>query len=89
MAEQTKRKQPNIKVKLSQAGEEATFRLTDEEYNKLNTASKNKENYGYWGVMYNFSAFAWADYALSPSKRGRFNATFNYHKGDVMWEKLD
>ena len=82
------KKKPTIKVNFSQAGTEATFRLTEKEYKLLKNAS-NKEHYETWGVMHNFSAFAWADYGLSATKCGRFNVIFNYHKGDVMWENVD
>lgn len=82
------KKQPNIKVNFSQAGKEATFRLTEKEYKLLINATR-EQHYERWGMMHNFSAFAWADYGLSRSKGGRFNSIFNYHKGDVMWERVD
>lgn len=83
-----KKKQPTIKVNFSQAGKDATFRLTEKEYKLLINATR-EQHYETWGMMHNFSAFAWADYALSRSKGGRFNSIFNYHKGDVMWERVD
>ena len=75
---------PKIKVVLSQNGVSATFKLTENEYNKLKTYSKKKDS-SRMGDMYNFSAFAWADYEISRSKCGRFHSLFNYHKGDFLW----
>lgn len=77
-------KQPKIKVIVSQCGVSATFRLTDREYTELRNYSQNKQS-KHMGTMYNFSAFAWADYEISRSKGGRFNSLFNYHKGDFLW----
>lgn len=68
------------KVTLMQGGVEATFRLTDEEYNAL---EKCKENYG--GRCYNFSIFAWANHDISKSKCNRFHSIFNYHNGDFYF----
>ena len=65
------------KVTLMQGGTEATFRLTDKEYDAL---KKCKEIHN--GKCYNFSIFAWANYDISKSKCGRFNSIFNYHNGD-------
>ncbi len=67
------------KVTLSQAGVNATFRLTDKEYNAL------KKCQHIYGRCYNFSIFAWADYDISRSKCGRFHSIFNYHKGDFIF----
>lgn len=68
------------KVTLMQGGTEATFRLTDKEYDAL---KKCKEMYN--GKCYNFSIFAWADYDISRSKCRRFNSIFNYHNGDFYF----
>ena len=57
------------KVTLMQGGVEATFRLTDEEYNALEKC-------------FNFSIFAWANHNISKSKCNRFHSIFNYHNGD-------
>lgn len=68
------------KVKLIQGGTEATFRLTDKEYNIL---ERYKSLYN--GKCFNFSIFAWADNDISYSKRKRFHSIFNYHKGDFIF----
>ena len=65
------------KVTLMQGGTEATFRLTDKEYDAL---KRCKDRYN--GKCFNFSIFAWADYDISKSKCGRFHSIFNYHNGD-------
>ena len=65
-------KQLKHTITLYQAGVEATFKLTDEEFRKMQ------------GLRYNFEWFAWADYELSRSKAGRFNRIFDYHKGDII-----
>lgn len=76
---------PKIKVTLSQNGVSATFRLTDAEYKQLRNYSDKKHSSSRMGDMYNFSAFAWADYEISRSKCGRFHSLFNYHDGDFLW----
>lgn len=68
------------KVTLTQCGREATFRLTDKEYNLL---KRIKEVYN--GRCYNFAVFAWADYDISKSKCNRFHSIFNYHNGDFTF----
>ena len=69
------------KVTLTQGGVSATFRLNDKEFESL----KNSERPHCSHCLYNFSAFAWADYEISRSKCGRFHSIFNYHKGDFYW----
>jgi hypothetical protein len=69
------------KVTLTQGGISATFRLNDREYELL----KKSERPHYPHCLFNFAAFAWADYDISRSKRDRFNSIFNYHKGDFYW----
>ena len=59
-------------ITIMQAGIEATFKITDKEYKMM---PKKYE-------PYNFAWFAWADYTLSRSKRGRFNEIFDYHRGN-------
>ena len=81
----TKKTTPKIKVTLSQNGVSATFRLTNEEYKQLRNYSDKKHGSSRMGDMYNFSAFAWADYEISRSKCGRFHSLFNYHDGDFLW----
>lgn len=76
---------PKIKVTLSQNGVSATFRLTDREYKWLKSYSDKKNSSSRMGNMYNFSAFAWADYEISRSKCSRFHSLFNYHNGDFLW----
>ncbi len=66
------------KVTLMQAGVIATFRLNDKEYKQLKIYAIPQDK----DRLYNFSAFAWADYELSRSKMGRFHSIFDYHKGD-------
>lgn len=68
------------KVTLIQGGTEATFRLTDKEFNALERCK-----FIYHGKCYNFSIFAWADYTISRSKRKRFHSIFNYHNGDFIF----
>ena len=74
-----------IRVEFLQHDVKATFRLTDEEYKQLRNYSDKKHGSSRMGDMYNFSAFAWADYEISRSKCGRFHSLFNYHKGDFLW----
>lgn len=69
------------KVVLMQGAVSATFRLNDKEYESL----KKSERPYYPNCLYNFAAFAWADYDISRSKRGRFHSIFNYHRGDFYW----
>lgn len=66
------------RVTLMQGGVEATFHLNDREYELL----KKSVVPHYYNRLYNFSAYAWADYDISRSKRDRFHSLFNYHKGD-------
>lgn len=73
------------KVRLVQGSTEATFRLTDKEYEGLVRSQALR----YRNMLYNFAAFAWADYELSPSKGNRFNRIFDYHKGDVYYFEED
>lgn len=68
------------KVTLMQGETEATFRLTDKEYDAL---KKCKDMYS--GKCFNFAIFAWANYDISRSKCGRFNSIFNYHNGDFLF----
>lgn len=79
----TNNKQKTIithKVTLSQAGVNATFRLTDKEYNGLKKSCVPTMP----DRLYNFSAYAWADYEISRAKCNRFHKLFNYHKGDFF-----
>jgi hypothetical protein len=69
------------KVVLTQSGVSAVFRLNDREFELL----KKSERPHYPNFLFNFSAFAWADYDLSRSKCGRFHSIFNYHNGDFYW----
>ena len=69
------------KVTITQGDVSATFRLNDREYELL----KKSERPHCPHSLYNFAAFAWADYDISRSKRGRFHSIFNYHKGDFYW----
>lgn len=66
------------KVTLMQGGVEATFHLNDREFELL----KKYAVPHYHNRLYNFAAFAWADYEISRSKCGRFHSLFDYHKGD-------
>lgn len=68
------------KVTICQGATEATFRLTDKEYNALEKCLVHHS-----GLCYNFSIFAWADYDISRSKRNRFHSIFNYHNGDFYF----
>lgn len=83
----------NNKVTISQAGVEATFRLSDKELRKLRIYSQytrqEKEN-GFldkatMGNAHNFSMYAFFEHETSRSKYGRFASLFNYHKGDFLW----
>ena len=67
------------KVTLMQGGVSVTFNLNDREYELLQKSQYQK------GSLYNFAAYTWADYDLSPYKRGRFHKYFNYHNGDFFW----
>lgn len=73
------------KVTLKQGDVEATFRLTDKEYKAL----LNSQALQYRNMLYNFAAFAWADYEISRSKSDRFNRIFDYHKGDIYFFEED
>jgi hypothetical protein len=80
------RKVNNNKVEFSANGTTAVFRLSDKELAKLRTYSDGKKHNS-WGMMHNFSVFAFFDYETTPSKSGRFNSLFNYHKFDkIMWQ---
>lgn len=61
----------NYKVIITQGWNFETFRLSKEEFESM-----PREN------PKNFAWFAWADTALSPSKRKRFNRVFEYDKRD-------
>lgn len=86
-------KQLNNKVTISQAGVEATFRLSDKELRQLRVYSnfnKQEENNGFLekarlGIAYNFSMFAFFEYETTRSKYGRFASLFDYDKGDFFW----
>lgn len=69
------------KVTLVQGGIEATFHLNDREFELL----QKSERPHYPRFLYNFSAFAWADYDISRSKRNRFNSIFDYDKGSFHY----
>ena len=73
------------KVTLMQKGKEVTFRLNDKEYNQLKIYADRWR----YNTLFNFSAFAWADYELSRSKCNRFHANFNYHDGDFYFFEED
>lgn len=68
------------KVTLMQGGTEATFRLTDKEFNALERCK-----FIYHGKCFNFSIFAWADNVISKAKCKRFHSIFNYHNGDFIF----
>lgn len=86
-------KQLNNKVVISQAGVEATFRLSDKELKNLRYSSrytKQEKESGrvekaIMGNAYNFAMYAFFDYETTRAKSGRFHKTFNYHKGDFFW----
>lgn len=61
----------NYKVIITQGWNFESFRLSKEEF-KLMPIDNHK----------NFAWFAWADTALSRSKKARFNRVFEYNKGD-------
>ena len=73
------------KVTLMQCGVTATFRLNDREFELLKKAARPH----YPHFLFNFAAFAWADYDISRSKRGRFHSIFDYHKGDFNFFEED
>ena len=86
-------KQNTNKVTVSQAGVQATFRMSDKELRKLriysNYTRQEKEN-GFldkatMGNAHNFSMYAFFEHETSRSKYGRFASLFNYHKGDFLW----
>jgi len=86
-------KQLNNKVVISQAGVEATFKLSDKELKGLRRSSRytrqEKEN-GFlekatMGNAYNFAMYAFFEYETTRAKSGRFHSLFNYHKGDFLW----
>lgn len=87
------RKQVNNKVTISQAGVEATFRLSDKELRKLRLYSnftKQEKEEGFldkatMGNAYNFSMYTFFEYNTTNSKYGRFTSLFNYHKGNFLW----
>jgi hypothetical protein len=86
-------KKLNNKVVISQAGVEATFRLSGKELKGLRYSSRHTrqemEN-GFlekatMGNAYNFSMYAFFDHETTRAKSGRFHSLFNYHKGDFFW----
>lgn len=79
------RKKLTHKVRLTQGNTEATFKLTDKEYEGLIKSHPFK----YRNILYIFAAFAWADYELSRYKANRFNKIFGYHKGDIYYFEED
>lgn len=73
------------KITLYQGDVEAVFRLTESEFKGAKWIMDRGNNY-------NFEWFAWADYELSPSKRGRFNSLFDYHKDRIFcldWSEIN
>lgn len=86
-------KQLNNKVTISQAGVEATFRLSDKELKGLRHSSRytrqekesGRVDKATMGDVYNFSMYAFFDYETTRAKSGRFHKVFNYHKGDFFW----
>lgn len=86
-------KQLNNKVVISQAGVEATFKLSDKELRSLRRSSRytrQEEERGFlekatMGNAYNFSMYAFFEYETTRAKSGRFHSLFNYHKGDFLW----
>lgn len=86
-------KQLNNKVTISQAGVEATFRLSDKELKGLRHSSKytrkEKESgqvdRATMGNAYNFAMYAFFEYETTRAKSGRFASIFDYHKGDFWW----
>ena len=86
-------KQLNNKVVISQAGVEATFRLSDKELKGLRHSSiytrqdkeSGKVDKAIMGNAYNFSMYAFFDYETTRAKSGRFHKVFNYHKGNFFW----
>ena len=61
----------NYKVIITQGWNFETFRLSEEEFESMPVENPK-----------NFAWFAWADTALSNSKKARFNRVFEYNKGD-------
>ena len=86
-------KQLSNKVVISQAGVEATFRLSDKELKGLRHSSRytrqdqesGKVDKAIMGNVYNFAMYAFFDYETTRAKSGRFHSLFNYHKGDFWW----
>lgn len=85
------------KVEISQCGVSAVFRLSDKELKDLrlysNYTAQEKEN-GFLekarhGHAYNFSMYAFFEYAMTRGKSGRFHGIFNYHKGDFLWYLIE
>lgn len=65
-------------VTIMQGETEATFRLTDKEYNALLEKCLAWHN----GLCYKNAIFVWANHDISRSKCKRFYSIFNYHNGD-------
>ena len=86
-------KQLNNKVVISQAGVEATFRLSDKKLKGRRHSSiftrqdkeSGKVDKAIMGNAYNFSMYAFFDYETTRAKSGRFHKVFNYHKGNFFW----
>lgn len=72
------------KVRITQCGKEAVFRLSDKEFKGLQCSSIDRETKTF-GRCYNFSMYAFFEYETTRSKYGRFASIFNYHKGDFYW----
>ena len=62
-------------ITLCQNGNEVTFKLNEKEYRYAKRCVERDD-------FHNFTWFAFADYVLTPAKRGRFYKNFDYHKGD-------
>lgn len=86
-------KQLSNKVVISQAGVEATFRLSDKELRGLRHSSRytrqEKESgqvdRAIMGNVYNFAMYSFFEYETTYAKSGRFARIFDYHKGDFWW----
>jgi hypothetical protein len=86
-------KQLNNKVVISQAGVEATFKLSDKELRNLRHSSRytrqekesGRVDKATMGNAYNFSMYAFFEHETTRAKSGRFYKLFDYHKGDFFW----
>jgi len=83
------RKQCNNKVEFHACGKSVIFRLSDSELkqlrrNSIYTKGQDWEKFTH-GSMYNFSAYAYFDYEVKGSKRGRFIENFPYLKFDTIF----